>query len=249
MNFEKELSKDKIFSVVKQSAQNLGLETYIVGGYVRDLILKRHSKDIDFVCVGSGIALAKEVSKNLKNQKVSIFKNFGTAMLTSGDWELEFVGARKESYQRDSRKPIVEDGTLADDQNRRDFTINAMAISLNADNYGALVDPFNGVKDLKKKVIKTPLDPNITFSDDPLRMMRAIRFSSQLGFDIAPDTFEAITGNVDRLDIISKERIIDELNKIILSNPPSYGFKLLFYAGILKKIFPEMVALHGVEND
>ncbi len=248
MNFEKELSNNKIFSAVRKSAQNLGLETYIVGGYVRDLILKRPSKDIDFVCVGSGIALAKEVSKNLKNQKVSIFKNFGTAMLNSGDWELEFVGARKESYQRDSRKPIVEDGTLADDQNRRDFTINAMAISLNDANYGALVDPFDGVKDLKKKIIKTPLDPNITFSDDPLRMMRAIRFSSQLGFDIAPDTFEAITENVDRLEIISNERIIDELNKIILSNPPSYGFKLLFYAGILKKIFPEMVALHGVET-
>ncbi len=248
MNFETALSKDKIFSVVKQSAKNLGLETYIVGGYVRDLILNRASKDIDFVCVGSGITLANEVSKNLKNQKVSVFKNFGTAMLTSGDWELEFVGARKESYHRNSRKPIVEDGTLADDQNRRDFTINAMAISLNTDNYGELVDPFGGVKDLKKKIIRTPLDPNITFSDDPLRMMRAIRFSSQLGFDIAPDTFEAITENVDRLEIISQERIIDELNKIILSNRPSYGFKLLFYAGILKKIFPEMVALHGVET-
>ncbi|MDN5203271.1 HD domain-containing protein [Fulvivirgaceae bacterium BMA10] len=249
MNFRLELDKSDIFQTVRKSAEALGLETYVIGGFVRDMILKRPSKDIDFVCVGSGIKLAKEVAKNSeRNTNVTVFKNFGTAMLKIGDWELEFVGARKESYQRNSRKPIVENGTLQDDQNRRDFTINALAISLNKENYGEVIDPFDGLKHLKSKIIKTPLDPDITFSDDPLRIMRAIRFSAQLNFDIEPITFDAIIKNVERLKIVSKERITDELNKIILSRQPSYGFKLLFHSGVLKEIFPEMVALHGVET-
>ena len=233
---------------VIKSAASLGLETYIVGGYVRDLELSRHSKDIDFVCVGSGISLAEEVSKNLKNSHLAVYKNFGTAVVKWQDKELEFVGARKESYRSNSRKPIVEDGTLEDDQNRRDFTINAMAISLNEDSMGQLLDPFDGIADIKKKQIKTPLEPGITFSDDPLRMMRAIRFAAQLDFDIEATTFDGIIDNVDRIDIVSKERITDELNKIILAPEPSYGFKLLYHAGLLKKIFPEMVDLQGVEK-
>lgn len=247
MNFSAQL-ENKIFSKVKIAADTLGLETYVIGGYVRDLILKRPSKDIDFVCVGSGIKLAEEVSKQFKNSHLSIFKSFGTAMVKANDIELEFVGARKESYRVESRKPIVEDGTLEDDQNRRDFTINAFAISLNKDSFGTLSDPFDGLTDLKKKIIRTPLEANITFSDDPLRMMRAIRFASQLNFDIDPDTFNAITTNLDRISIVSRERISDELNKIILSAKPSYGFKLLFISGLLGKIFPEMVDLHGVEK-
>ncbi|MDX2303857.1 MAG: HD domain-containing protein [Microscillaceae bacterium] len=253
MNFSERLNKDEIFSLLARSAQEANLETYIVGGFVRDLILKRPSKDIDMVCVGSGIHLAKQVAANLaihtgEEAHLSIFKNFGTAMVKTENWELEFVGARKESYQRDSRKPIVENGTLEDDQNRRDFTINALAISLNAQNYGELIDPFGGVEDMQRKIIKTPLDPDITFSDDPLRMMRAIRFASQLVFDIHPDTFESICQNKDRIKIISQERITDELNKIILSKTPSYGFKLLYYTGLLEIFFPEMVALQGVET-
>lgn len=248
MNFSEILTQDKIFETIAQSAKNTQLETYLVGGFVRDLLLKRASKDIDIVCVGSGIQLAEEVSKNLPNQPpVTVFKNFGTAMLKTDDWELEFVGARKESYQRDSRKPIVENGTLEDDQNRRDFTMNALAISMQEANFGDLIDPFEGRKDLRRKIIRTPLNPEITFSDDPLRMMRAIRFASQLGFDIEPDTFEAIQKNKNRLKIISQERITDELNKIILSKVPSYGFKFLFYAGLLDIFFPEMVALKGAE--
>lgn len=223
------------------------METYVVGGFVRDLILKRPCKDLDFVCVGSGIDLAHRVSMEMGNAPVIVFKNFGTAMVRHEDFELEFVGARKESYRHDSRKPIVEDGSLDDDQKRRDFTINAMAISLNDGNYGDLVDPFGGVQHLKDKVIKTPLDPNITFSDDPLRMMRAVRFASQLNFDIEPDTYQALIENAERLKIVSMERIADELNKIILSRTPSYGFKLLFQSGLLKQFFPEMIALHGVE--
>ena len=219
-----------------------------MGGFVRDLILKRPCKDIDVVCVGSGIDLASLVAKKLGGIPVSVFKNFGTAMLVSGDWEVEFVGARKESYRSESRKPIVENGTLEDDQNRRDFTINALALSLNKASFGTFVDPFGGIKHLKQKMIITPLDPVITFSDDPLRMLRAIRFASQLNFDIDGDTYNAICENVDRLDIISKERIADELNKIVLSKKPSYGFKLLFNTGLLHKFFPEMVALHGVET-
>ncbi|MEO1655728.1 MAG: HD domain-containing protein, partial [Bacteroidota bacterium] len=236
-----------------QSAQELSMEAYLIGGYVRDLILGRPSKDIDIVCVGSGIQLAKQVASNLalkqeEEPHIAVFKNFGTAMVKSDQWELEFVGARKESYQRNSRKPIVENGSLEDDQNRRDFTINALAICLQKETYGELIDPFGGLADLKKKVIQTPLNPEITFSDDPLRMMRAIRFASQLSFDIAPDTFDSICHNKDRLKIVSQERITDELNKIVLSPKPSYGFKLLFYSGLLDIFFPEMVLLQGVET-
>jgi poly(A) polymerase len=233
---------------VIQASRNLGLESYIVGGFVRDLQLQRPSKDIDFVCLGSGIELAGEVSGLLKGSHLAVYKNFGTALVKWHDMELEFVGARKESYRSNSRKPIVEDGTLEDDQNRRDFTINAMAISLNAESLGELVDPFDGIGDIKRKQIKTPLAPADTFSDDPLRMMRAIRFASQLDFDIEANTFSGIEENIDRLEIVSKERISDELNKIILSRKPSYGFKLLFHSGLLEKIFPEMIALHGVED-
>lgn len=247
MNLTAEIDKNPVFKVVSDAGITQGVKTYVVGGFVRDLILKRPSKDIDFVCVGSGIELAREVARTLGNPQVTIFKNFGTAMIKQDQFELEFVGARKESYRQESRKPIVEDGTLEDDQLRRDFTINAMAISLNPENYGEVLDPFEGVVHLKKKIIKTPLQPELTFSDDPLRMLRAIRFAAQLSFDIEADTFEAIIKNVERIRIVSQERIIDELNKIILSPIPSYGFKLLFHSGMLKVIFPEMVALYGVE--
>jgi len=248
MNYKSVLDKNPVFKLVSESATELGLECYVIGGFVRDMILKRPSKDVDFVCVGSGIKLAEHIAGRLKGAKATVFKNFGTAMVKHGDWELEFVGARKESYRRESRKPIVEDGTLEDDQNRRDFTINALAIAVNESNYGELIDPFGGIKDLKRKTLKTPLDPNITFSDDPLRMMRAVRFASQLNFDIEADTFESLTKNVKRIEIVSKERVSDELNKIILSPKPSYGFKLLFHSGLLKEIFSEMVDLHGVET-
>jgi poly(A) polymerase len=247
MNFKGELASSTIFDVVAVASRNLGVETYVVGGFVRDLILKRPCKDIDFVCIGSGIDLATEVALVLKNDQVTVFKNFGTAMIKHHDFDLEFVGARKESYRSESRKPIVEDGTLAEDQLRRDFTINAMAISLSPASYGELVDPFDGVEHLKQKLIKTPQDPNLTFSDDPLRMMRAIRFASQLNFDIDADTYDAIIKNTQRLTIVSMERIAEELNKIISSPVPSYGFKLLFQCGLLQQFFPEMVALHGVE--
>lgn len=247
MNFKSDLEANTIFQVVSTTSQRLGLETYVVGGFVRDLILKRPCKDIDFVCIGSGIELANIVALALKNDQVTVFKNFGTAMIKHHDFDLEFVGARKESYRSESRKPIVEDGTLAEDQVRRDFTINAMAISLSPSWYGELVDPFDGVEHLKQKLIKTPQDPNLTFSDDPLRMMRAIRFASQLNFDIDADTYDAIIKNTQRLTIVSMERIADELNKIISSPVPSYGFKLLFQCGLLQLFFPEMVALHGVE--
>jgi putative nucleotidyltransferase with HDIG domain len=237
-----------VFRTVGAVADQLGLEAYVVGGYVRDIILKRPSKDIDFVCVGSGILLAENLAKVLGPEvHVTVYKNFGTAQIRYNDLELEFVGARKESYRTDSRKPVVEDGTLEDDQKRRDFTINALAISVNKKNFGELIDPFDGVGDMKKKIIRTPLDPVITFSDDPLRMMRAVRFASQLNFDIEADTFNSLTTQAERLDIVSHERITDELNKIISSPIPSYGFKLLFHSGLLKKFFPEMVALHGVE--
>jgi len=247
MTFTAELDKNPIFKTVSRVSQDLGYQSFIVGGFVRDLILNRPSKDIDFVCVGSGISLAEAVAKSLGNVQLTVFKNFGTAMIPYGDADLEFVGARKESYRSDSRKPIVEDGTLQDDQLRRDFTINAMAISLNKEDYGALVDPFDGTGHIRKKMLKTPLDPSITFSDDPLRMMRAVRFASQLKFDIDADTFDAIIKNGERLKIVSMERITEELNKIILSPTPSYGFKLLFHSGLLKHFFPELVALHGVE--
>lgn len=247
MNLSEQL-QHKAFGLIGSVADRLGLETYVVGGYVRDILLKRESKDIDFVCVGSGIELAEAVAKEMgKGAHVSVFRNFGTAQIRFEDLDLEFVGARKESYRSDSRKPIVEDGTLDDDQKRRDFTINAMAISLNKTTFGELTDPFNGVNDLKKKIIRTPLDPVVTFSDDPLRMMRAVRFASQLNFDIEHDTFQALISQGERLKIISQERITEELNKIVLSPVPSYGFKLLFHSGLLKFFFPELLALHGVE--
>ncbi|MDD2487836.1 MAG: HD domain-containing protein [Bacteroidales bacterium] len=252
MNLEKHL-KHPIFEIVQKVADEMQLETYVVGGWVRDVILKRDSKDIDIVCVGSGIELAKNVAKNVgSHSKVSIFKNFGTAMINyyedNYNWQIEFVGARKESYSHESRNPIVENGTLEDDQNRRDFTINAMAISLNKETYGDLIDPFNGLVDIENKIIQTPLDADITFSDDPLRMMRAIRFSCQLKFYIHNDTFDAITRNSHRIEIISQERIIDEMNKIILSSNPSYGFRLMDKSGLLQIIFPELVALKGTEQ-
>ncbi len=249
MNFAKVLQEEKVFKIIHQCAASLNQETYVIGGYVRDILLKRPSKDIDIVSVGSGIHLAKAVAKVLnKEDSLIVFKNFGTAMIKEGTYEIEFVGARKESYRSESRKPIVEDGSLEDDQKRRDFTINALAISLNEKNYGELLDPFDGVKDLKRKMIRTPLKPAETFSDDPLRMMRGIRFASQLGFDIHPETFEAIDQQKERIKIVSQERIADELNKLILSAQPSYGFKLLFHSGLLELIFPEMVALQGTET-
>ena len=226
----------------------MGERSFVIGGFVRDLMLKRPCKDIDVVTEGSGIKLAKAVAKELGIKLVTVFKNFGTAMIVCGEYEVEFVGARKESYSRGSRKPIVEDGTLEDDQNRRDFTINAMAIALSSVNFGELVDPFEGVKDLDLGLIRTPLDPDITFSDDPLRMLRAIRFASQLDFTIVKDSKDAITRNAERLDIISMERIHTELNKIIMSDRPSIGFKLLFSTKLLDRFFPEMSALYGVEN-
>lgn len=245
----KEKFSGEVFETVSHVADEMHLECYAIGGYVRDIFLYRPSKDIDIVTVGKGIELAEAVKKALgKKAKLSVFKNFGTAQIKYKDTEIEFVGARKESYERNSRKPIVEDGTLEDDQNRRDFTINALAICLNKDRFGELLDPFGGLKDMENLIIRTPLDPDITFSDDPLRMLRAIRFSSQLGFDIEPETFDAITRNKERIEIISKERIIDELNKIILSPKPSIGFNQLDQTGLLQIIFPELVALKGAET-
>jgi tRNA nucleotidyltransferase/poly(A) polymerase len=240
---------DDIFAAISETAENLGLECYAVGGYVRDIFLKRPSKDIDVVVVGSGIAMAQALGKRLgRHAHVSIFKNFGTAQVKYHHIEIEFVGARRESYQRDSRKPIVENGTLEDDQNRRDFTINALAVCLNEDRFGELVDPFEGMDDMKNKIIRTPLDPDITFSDDPLRMMRGIRFATQLNFQIEEETFASIERNKERIEIISKERIADELNKILASPVPSIGFVLLDQCGLLQLIFPELAALQGVES-
>ena len=255
------LRQQPIFELIGKVADEQQVECYVVGGYVRDLFLERPSKDIDVVCVGSGIELAKAVTKRLgRGAHVSVFKNFGTAQvkinaqrhpsLTGGDGggSLEFVGARRESYSHDSRKPIVEDGTLEDDQQRRDFTINAMAICLNADRFGELVDPFDGIWDMQDRLIATPLDPDVTFSDDPLRMMRCIRFATQLNFEIEPETFEALNRNRERIKIISGERIIDELQKIMASDSPARGFELLFQCGLLELIFPELYALHGIET-
>ncbi|MFN8165174.1 MAG: HD domain-containing protein [Bacteroidia bacterium] len=237
-----------IFSVIAGEADKLGQEAFVVGGYVRDIFLKRESKDIDIVVLGSGIDLAHQVAAQLGDKvHVNFFKNFGTAMIKYDGLEIEFVGARKESYRLDSRKPIVEEGSLEDDQKRRDFTINAMAIRLRTSNFGELLDPFGGVSDLEKKIIRTPLDAEITFSDDPLRMMRAIRFASQLGFGIDAKAMHAIKNQKDRISIVSAERITEELNKIILSLKPSAGFELLFDTGLLQMFFPQMCQLHGVE--
>lgn len=245
--------KDKltnpIFRVIGETADDLGLEVYVVGGFVRDIFLGRHSADLDFVTVGSGISLARAVAERLgKKGRLTVYANYGTAQIRHKDMELEFVGARRESYTRDSRNPIVEDGTLEDDQKRRDFTINAMAICLNRDRFGELVDPFGGLADLDKKIIRTPMDPDVTFSDDPLRMMRAIRFATQLEFKILPETFDGIKRNASRIDIISKERINDELGKIMRSRTPSIGFMLLDESRLLERIMPEVYALKGVDT-
>ncbi|WP_066220674.1 CCA tRNA nucleotidyltransferase [Formosa haliotis] len=249
MNY-KEALQNPIFKIISQSAKELQLDSYVIGGFVRDFILKRGSaKDIDIVAIGSGIALAKQVAKNLPNKpKVQVFKTYGTAMLRYKDIEIEFVGARKESYNEDSRNPVVEDGTLEDDQNRRDFTINALALDLNANRFGDLLDPFGGIQDLVHKIIRTPLNPDITYSDDPLRMMRAIRFATQLNFKIEDESLQAITRNNTRLKIITKERIIVELNKILESKVPSIGFLLLEKTGLLEFILPELTALKGIDE-
>ncbi len=249
MNPEKALSH-KIFDVIRQSSKELDLETYVVGGFVRDFLLGRdQKKDIDFVTVGSGIELAENVHSKLKNaSKLTVFKRFGTANFKWEGTELEFVGARRESYSQDSRKPFVEDGTLEDDQKRRDFTINALAISLNENNYGELMDPFDGVGDLEKKIIRTPLLPDVTYSDDPLRMMRAIRFAAQLEFEIEEKSFQSIVKNAARIEIVSKERVMDEFQKIMMTQKPSIGLKLLDDAGLMQYILPELVALKGIEE-
>ncbi len=238
-----------IFKVIGKLADDAGLDAYVIGGFVRDIYLGRDKKDIDIVVIGSGITLAEKLKNKLgKEAYLSVFKNFGTAQVKYHDLEIEFVGARKESYDRNSRKPVVENGSLEDDQNRRDFTMNALAIGLSKNNYGQLLDPFGGASDIEHKIIRTPLEPGITYSDDPLRMMRAIRFATQLHFTIEENSLKAITENRERITIVSKERISDELNKIILAPRPSIGFKLLFDTGLLALIFPQMTALHGVET-
>lgn len=237
-----------VFKVASQIITEKNLEAYVIGGYVRDLVLDRSSKDIDIVVIGNGLDLAKACAEKLRVKKVSLFENFGTAQFVYKDLEVEFVGARKESYRRDSRKPIIENGSLQDDQNRRDFTINALALSLHADNFGDIIDPFGGLEDLEKEIIRTPLDPDSTYSDDPLRMMRAIRFAAQLNFKIERQSLESMAKNAHRLEIISQERITDELNKIIVSDVPSKGFKLLYSTKLLHQFFPEMVALCGIET-
>jgi poly(A) polymerase len=248
MHFEFTDNEQAMIQLVGSCADELQLEAYLIGGFVRDKLLQRNCKDLDFVCVGDGIAWASKVAEKLKPQpSVSIFRTFGTAQIKTEGFELEFVGARKESYASHSRKPDVETGTIEDDQRRRDFTINALAIAVNKNNFGALVDPFKGVEDLGIKIIRTPLQPAQTFSDDPLRMMRAIRFASQLDFSIHPETWLGIIETAERIKIVSKERIADELNKIILSKKPSVGFDLLYRSGLLKLIFPQMVDLAGAE--
>ncbi|MEM1123469.1 MAG: HD domain-containing protein [Bacteroidota bacterium] len=248
MVFNIQPQERKIFNIIEQTATELGYPAFVVGGYVRDRLLARPSKDMDIVCVGNGIRLAQNVASKMRPiPRVVVYKRFGTAMLKSKDLEIEFVGARKESYRHDSRKPTVEEGSLEDDQNRRDFTINALALGLTGKNFGKIIDPFGGLAHLESKTIKTPLEPGKTFSDDPLRMMRAIRFATQLGFKIEPNTYKALSTYKNRINIISKERIIIELNKIILSPKPSSGFKMLFDTGLLQLIFPEMAALQGVD--
>ncbi|MBT8206467.1 MAG: CCA tRNA nucleotidyltransferase [Eudoraea sp.] len=246
----KEALGDPIFEIISAAAEKLEIECYVIGGYVRDYLLDRGTpKDIDVVAVGEGIALARKVASLLPgNPKVKIFKNFGTAMIKYRDKELEFVGARKESYHRDSRKPVVETGTLEDDQKRRDFTINALALALQSQDYGSLIDPFSGITDLQNKILRTPLDPDITYSDDPLRMMRAIRFATELDFTIHKDSLKAISDNRERIKIISKERIVDELHKILSCDQPSNGIRLLHETGILPIILPELTALQGIEE-
>lgn len=236
-----------VFHLVGEAADSLGRECYVVGGYVRDIMLRRPSTDVDFVTVGSGIEVASEVARRLKGSHLSVFRNYGTAQVKRRSVELEFVGARKESYHRESRNPVVEDGTLDDDIARRDFTVNAMALCVNAGRFGELIDRYNGIDDLRRGLIRTPLDPDVTFSDDPLRMMRAIRFATQLGFEIVDDTFNAIRRNARRIEIISKERVADELMKIMRSPQPSRGWQLLFRSGLLKIIFPELAALRGID--
>lgn len=237
----------RVFRRIQRIVDDRGLQAFVIGGFVRDYYLRRPSNDIDVVVIGSGIEVAEALGREL-HTKVSVFKTFGTAMLRCDGWEIEFVGARKESYSRDSRKPVVEAGTIEDDQRRRDFTINALAWSLNDATFGELVDPFDGMGDMERLIIRTPCDPDVTFDDDPLRMLRAVRFASQLGFDIYPDTFDAIQRNAHRIEIVSKERIITEINKIILSPRPSIGFELLEMTGLLKLVFPELDALKGVER-
>jgi len=242
------LKSKRIFETISNVGNEIGQDAFVIGGYVRDQLLNRETKDIDIVAIGSGIDFAKKTAKKLKSSPIKVFKSFGTAMIIVDDIEVQFVGARKESYRSNSRNPKIEKGTFEEDQKRRDFTINALAISLNSKDYGQLIDPFNGLNDLKNKILKTPLDPNLTFSDDPLRMMRAIRFSSQLDFKIEKETLNAISKNADRIKIVAQERITEELNKIILSKRPSSGFKLLEETGLLKIIFPEFQLLKGIEN-
>ncbi len=249
MIFDIQPHEKAIFDLVKTVSADLGYPAYVVGGYVRDRLLRRQSKDLDIVCVGDGIELAKEIAKKITPKpKVTVYGRFGTAMMLYKDLEVEFVGARKESYSRDSRKPSVKTGSLEDDQNRRDFTINALAVSLNETNFGEIIDPFGGLRHLEEKLIKTPLEPGRTFSDDPLRMMRGIRFATQLGFEIEAETLEAISRHKNRIEIVSQERISTELHKIILAIEPSIGFKHLFNTGLLQLIFPEMAALQGVDR-
>jgi poly(A) polymerase len=249
MNIKKALGQE-IFSIVSDVSDELQLNTFVVGGFVRDYLLKRQNKkDIDFVCEGDGILLAKAVAKKLGAKKINLFKRYGTAMIHHNQTDLEFVGARKESYSKDSRNPFVESGSIEDDQKRRDFTINAMAISLQKESFGQLIDPFQGIKDLENKILRTPLHPNLTFSDDPLRMMRAIRFAAQLDFTLEKESFEAIRENHERIKIVSMERIMDEFNKIILTPKPSVGLALLDKTNLLQHILPELIALKGVEDN
>ncbi|MDO4229484.1 MAG: HD domain-containing protein [Capnocytophaga sp.] len=248
--YHNEALSNPIFALISDISDEISLESYVIGGFVRDYLLKRKlPKDIDILSIGNGISLAEKIAEKLPdNPKVSVFKNFGTAMIKHNGWDIEFVGARKESYSTNSRKPYVESGTLQDDQNRRDFTINAMALSLSKHNFGELIDPFNGLSDLENKIIRTPLDPDITYSDDPLRMMRAIRFATQLGFNIEKESLQAIARNKERLKIISNERIVDELNKILIAEKPSIGLKLLYETGLLHYILPELIELQGVQE-
>ncbi len=244
-----ECLKHPVFKIIADVVAEDGLQAFVIGGYVRDLLIGRPSKDIDIVVLGNGIDLARKAAARInRSLPVSVFKNFGTAMFRYGNDEIEFVGARRESYSRNSRKPVVEDGTLRDDQERRDFTINALAISLNKETYGQLIDPFDGIKDMERRIIRTPGDPDVTFSDDPLRMMRAVRFACRLDYEIDDDTFAAVARNKERIGIVSKERIVDELNKIIMSDKPSRGFLLLDQSGLLELIFPALAAMKGVEK-